>query len=114
MQLQCETNLLNIWAVLHTCYYLHWPLLEFPLYIGDTCTPYILYNHQFFCYLHTLHMKHMEIESFFVIYFAPWIQYNLDIIPSTTPGAEPPRDARDSGSARSHSMHLETISSDRP
>ena len=35
-------------------------------------------------------------------------------IPSTTPGAEPPRDARDSGSARSHTMHLETGSSDRP
>ena len=30
-----------------------------------------------------------------------------DRIPSTTPGAEPPRDARDSGSARSHSTHLE-------
>ena len=37
-----------------------------------------------------------------------------DRIPSTTPGAEPPRDDRDSGSARSHSMHLETSSSDRP
>ena len=37
-----------------------------------------------------------------------------DRIPSTTPGAEPPIDARDSGSARSHSMHLETSSSDRP
>ena len=37
-----------------------------------------------------------------------------DRIPSTNPGAEPPRDARDSGSARSHSMHLETSSSDRP
>ena len=37
-----------------------------------------------------------------------------DRIPSTTPGAEPPREARDSGSARSHSTHLETISSDRP
>ena len=37
-----------------------------------------------------------------------------DRIPSTTPGAEPPRDVRDSGSARSHSMHLETSSSDRP
>ena len=37
-----------------------------------------------------------------------------DRIPSNTPGAEPPRDARDSGSARSHSMHLETSSSDRP
>ena len=38
----------------------------------------------------------------------------IDRIPSTTPGAEPPRDARDSGSARSNSMHLETSSSDRP
>ena len=37
-----------------------------------------------------------------------------DRIPSTTPGAEPPRDARDSGSARSHSTHLETSSPDRP
>ena len=37
-----------------------------------------------------------------------------DIIPSTTPGAEPPIDARDSGSARSHSTHLETSSSDQP
>ena len=37
-----------------------------------------------------------------------------DRIPSTTPGAEPTRDARDSGSARSHSTHLETSSSDRP
>ena len=37
-----------------------------------------------------------------------------DRIPSTTPVAEPPRDARDSGSARSHSTHLETSSSDRP
>ena len=37
-----------------------------------------------------------------------------DRIPSTTPGAEPPRDDKDSGSARSHSTHLETSSSDRP
>ena len=37
-----------------------------------------------------------------------------DRIPSRTPGAETPRDARDSGSARSHSTHLETSSSDRP
>ena len=37
-----------------------------------------------------------------------------DRIPSTTRGAEPPRDAKDSGSARSHSTHLETSSSDRP
>ena len=39
---------------------------------------------------------------------------HADRILSTTPGAEPPRDAKDSGSARSHSMHLETSSSDRP
>ena len=38
----------------------------------------------------------------------------IDRIPSTTPGAEPPRDARDSGSARLHSTHLETSSSDQP
>ena len=37
-----------------------------------------------------------------------------DRIPSTTAGTEPPRDARDSGSARSHSTHLETSSQDRP
>ena len=40
--------------------------------------------------------------------------YSPDRIPSTTPGEEPPRDARDSGSARSHSTHLETSSSNRP
>ena len=37
-----------------------------------------------------------------------------DRFPSTTPGAEPPRDAKDSGSARSHSTYLETSSSNRP
>ena len=37
-----------------------------------------------------------------------------DRIPSSTPGAEPPRDARDSGSVRSHLTHLETRSSNRP
>ena len=37
-----------------------------------------------------------------------------DRIPSTNPGAEPPRDARDYGSARSHSTDLESSSSDRP
>ena len=37
-----------------------------------------------------------------------------DRILSNTPGAEPPRDAKDSGSARSHSTHLETSSSNRP
>ena len=41
----------------------------------------------------------------------PWM---TDRLPSTTPGAEPPRDAKDSGSARSHSTHLETSSSYRP
>ena len=40
--------------------------------------------------------------------------FQHDRIPSTTPGAEPPRDAKDSGSARSHSTHLETSSSNRP
>ena len=44
----------------------------------------------------------------------PQGRYNLDRIPPTTPGAEPPRDAKDSGSARSHSTHLETSSSNRP
>ena len=40
--------------------------------------------------------------------------WTFDRIPSTNPGAEPPRDDRDSGSARSHSTNLETSSSDRP
>ena len=39
---------------------------------------------------------------------------STDRIPSTTPSADPPRDVRDSGSARSHSTHLETSSSDQP
>ena len=43
-----------------------------------------------------------------------FMNQDIDRIPSTTPGAEAPRDARDSGSARSHSTHLETSSSDRP
>ena len=38
----------------------------------------------------------------------------IDRIPSTTPGAEPPRGTKDSGSARSHSTHLETSSQKRP
>ena len=37
-----------------------------------------------------------------------------DRIPSTTTGEEPPSDVRNPGSARSHSMLLETSSSDRP
>ena len=39
---------------------------------------------------------------------------DTDRIPSTTPGAEPPGDAKDSGSARPHSTHLETSSTNRP
>ena len=42
--------------------------------------------------------------------FVKWMTHD-DRIPSTTPGAEPPRDPKDSGSARSHSTHLETSSS---
>ena len=42
------------------------------------------------------------------------VETSTDRIPSTTPGAEPPRGATDSGSARSHSTHLESSSSDRP
>ena len=38
----------------------------------------------------------------------------VDRIPSITPGAEPPRDAKDSGSARPHSTHPETSSTNRP
>ena len=52
-----------------------------------------------------LHLECLSFHPFLALY---------DRIPSTTPGAEPPRDARDSGSARSHSTHLETSSSDRP
>ena len=56
------------------------------------------------------HLTHTAITSFSY----STITLKVDRIPSTNPGAEPPRDARDSGSARSHSMHLETSSSDRP
>ena len=41
-------------------------------------------------------------------------RFTNDRIPSTTPGAEPPGDAKDSGSARPHSTHLETSSTNRP
>ena len=51
-----------------------------------------------------------DTTEHFVLHF----HKQFDRIPSTTPGAEPPRDAKDSGSARSHSMHLETSSSNRP
>ena len=62
-----------------------------------------------YCFLHQGRFVHnlimISTAQLFVIH---------DRIPSTTPGAEPPRDDRDSGSARSHSTHLETSSSDRP
>ena len=56
----------------------------------------------------TIHFKHNNNIT--------WTRTVLgnDRIPSTTPSAEPPRDAKDSGSARSHSTHLETSPSDRP
>ena len=60
------------------------------------------------------HITHIQFISH---HFTPRCHKGLsyvDRIPSTNPGAEPPRDARDSGSARSHSTHLETSSSDRP
>ena len=67
----------------------------------------------------TLKKKSRSIAYHFVQEGAAWDKWrttyvNTDRIPSTTPGAEPPRDAKDSGSARSHSTHLETSSSDRP
>ena len=43
-----------------------------------------------------------------------YILSKIDRIPSTTPGAEPPRGTKDSGSARSHSTHLETSFQKRP
>ena len=57
-----------------------------------------------------------ETSTMMLIYFDQSLKglEVIDRIPSTNPGAEPPRDARDSGSARSHSTHLETSSSDRP
>ena len=57
-----------------------------------------------------------DVTAHAVTHGMMWAMFSLhvDRIPSATPGAEPPRDARDSGSARSHSMHLETSSSDRP
>ena len=58
-------------------------------------------------------MQGREAQDSYMLYNF-LIESLTDRIPSTTPGAEPPRDARDSGSARSHSTHLETSSSDRP
>ena len=56
-----------------------------------------------------------DLPEYGAVWFHPeGIANILDRIPSTTPGAEAPRDAKDSGSARSHSTHLETSSSNRP
>ena len=61
------------------------------------------------------HQRGLRIESMLANpEFEPLRTEFVDRNPSTTPGADPPRDARDSGSARSHSTHLETSSSDRP
>ena len=58
---------------------------------------------------------HVCAAVVFLVVQLIWIgRIDVDRIPSTTPGAEPPRDAKDSGSARSHSTHLETSSSNRP
>ena len=57
---------------------------------------------------------HLSLESLLTPETTGESLMDLDRIPSTTPGADPPRDASDSGSARSHSSHLETSSSDRP
>ena len=60
---------------------------------------------------HSLHIVvHAMLNLLVTLTMAPL----CDRIPSTTPGAEPPRDARDPGSARSYSTHLETSSSNRP
>ena len=69
------------------------------------------------CYLHGTQHKGLifkpDLKQGFKCYVdVDWAGNWFDRIPSTTPGAEPPRDARDSGSARSHSTHLETSSSD--
>ena len=60
----------------------------------------------------TTHILFLESTVASTPGYTPETLFN-DRIPSTTPGAEPPRDVRDSGSARSHSTHLETSSSDR-
>ena len=63
---------------------------------------------------------HLNYSSYCNLLINACVRYDAskpsttDRIPSTTPGAEPPRDAKDSGSARSHSTHLETSSSNRP
>ena len=57
------------------------------------------------------HVKRRDCPNDHRLVGCRWV---FDRIPSTTPGADPPRDVKDSGSARSHSTHLETSSSNRP
>ena len=59
-------------------------------------------------------LTNMIEESYLITLSQDCFELYRDRIPSTTPGAEPPRDVKDSGSARSHSTHLETSSSNRP
>ena len=63
-----------------------------------------------------LHLETTSHKSVHHIWKDGWFLFcihpDCDRIPSTTPGEEPPRDAKDFGSPRSHSTHLET--SNRP
>ena len=87
------------------------------LIMDNHITPKIFTTHLTSLHIHVkpksclLHHKRGVTE---VYHTAHSLWSHGDRIPSTTPGAEPPRDDRDSGSARSHSTHLETSSSDRP
>ena len=89
----------------------------------DGCKYYKLTTRSLFPYEEFYDMEPEKFQTFIDLLFTccydlrdvcqqhEW--HDTDRIPSTNPGAEPPRDARDSGSARSHSTHLETSSSDR-
>ena len=85
--------------------------LEIPVYKGPpagTCT--MFYIERAIC------PEHQTLDALgrvLPVRVAPQSWVN-DRIPSTTPGAEPPRDAKDSGSARPHSTHPETSSTNRP
>ena len=80
-------------------------ILEFP-----SETELHVWGQQISCYqLYHPQLHHLQKTPFGIL----WLK-GSDRIPSATPGAEPPRDVRDSGSARSHSTHLETSSSERP
>ena len=64
-----------------------------------------------YCWSHFRHEQNYQVNQ---RYQSRFDATNPDRIPSTTPGAEPPGDAKDSGSARPHSTHLETSSTNRP